>query len=147
MGMIEFDLRPDRRRLRQFAVAMVVAGALLAASVHWRGHLLFWAVDESAPVALSGLAIAAIYALLSALFLPRAVWPIYVVLTVVAVPIGTVLSYTLLALFFYLLLTPVGLYFRLRRRDLLDRRGDGNRESYWRRARGDRPVSDYFRQF
>lgn len=147
MRMIELDLHPSSSRLRQFGLAAAVVCGLLVASAWWRGHVLFWEVGAARDQVMTGLGIGAGIALLMAFLWPRGLWPLYVLLSLVAVPIGTVLSYTLLALFFYGLLTPVGLWFRLRHRDLLDRRGPGGRESYWHPARSDRDAKSYFRQF
>jgi hypothetical protein len=147
MRMIDLDLRPSRVRLRQFGWAGTVAFALLAMSAMLRGHVLFWELGEGARDAAVALASLSAGCLLLSFVWPRGLWPLYVLLTLVALPVGTVLSYTLLALFFYGLLTPVGLWFRLRRRDLLDRRGAGGRDSYWRAVRSDREAQSYFRQF
>ena len=71
---------------------------------------------------------------------------IYLCLTVVTKPIGMVLSFVLLAIFYFLLLTPVGLFFRLIGRDPLFRKFDSSSESYWIDRR-EASLKRYFRQF
>lgn len=62
-------------------------------------------------------------------------------------PIGWVVSHLILAVAFYLVITPVGLLIRLIGRDALERHFDPSATSYWRK-RGSAPEpSDYFRQF
>lgn len=146
MRMIDLDFRPDTRRLRQFAGAAVVAFALLGVLAHWRGHVLGIDLGSSAPTVAAVLWSAAGLSLLLAAAWPRGIWPLYVLLMLVAFPVGTVISYVVLLFIFYVLITPVGLWFRLRGRDLLARRG-GRVETTWRDARADRGPESYFRQF
>jgi hypothetical protein len=78
---------------------------------------------------------------------PRLLRPLYVALTVLAFPIGYVVSHIVLALLFFGLLTPFGLLFRVLGRDPLHRQFDEDLESYWV-PRGQRPKKEsYFRQF
>ena len=61
-------------------------------------------------------------------------------------PIGWVLSHLLLAVVFYLVVTPIGLLLRLFRYDALRRRFDRSAQSYWiERGSAPEPKS-YFRQ-
>jgi hypothetical protein len=62
-------------------------------------------------------------------------------------PIGWVISHVILAVIYYLVLTPIGLLLRAAGRDLLARRRDPTAESYWI-DRGAKPeVERYFRQY
>jgi len=47
------------------------------------------------------------------LSIPVVLYPVYVVLTAVSLPIGFVFSYFIMGIFYYLLITPIGLVFRL----------------------------------
>ena len=85
--------------------------------------------------------------LVQSLVFPRANWPIYVALTLMAFPIGFVVSYIIMGTLFYLLITPIGLGMRLFGRDPMMRRFEPERESYWVESRRDRDKESYFRQF
>ena len=62
-------------------------------------------------------------------------------------PIGWVISYTLLAAIYYLIVTPIGLFMRLLGRDPLQRQLDHTTESYWAPYIGAEKKSRYFQQF
>ncbi len=145
--MIDLNLRPDARTLRQFGW-IALAGFGLLALLAWRGLALFAAIPEGArgEVALVLAALAGASALFSLVF-PRANWPLYVGLTLVAFPIGFVLSYVILATLFYVVIAPIGLVMRLLGLDPLERRIQRDARSYWVDARPPRPRSSYFKQF
>ena len=72
---------------------------------------------------------------------------IYVGLSLVAYPIGLVVSHVLLAVLFFGLITPLGLLIRTLKKDSLHRERDATASSYWVAASPARPKSRYFRQF
>lgn len=146
MRMIDLDFRPDARRLRQFAAVAVLAFAVLGALARWRGHLLFFELGEASEPTSTVLWALSGVSLLLALLWPRGIWPLYVLLMLVALPIGTVISYAVLLFIFYGLITPLGLWFRWRGRDPLARRG-GPVDSTWVEPRGRSSAESYFRQF
>ena len=145
--MVAIDLRPSDKTLAQFGwIALVGFGVLaLLAFNQW---LVFAFVAESWRVglAVAFAAVGVLAALLSLVF-PRGNWPLYVGLTLLAFPIGFVLSYVIMGLLFYVMLAPLGIFFRLTGKDLLQRRFETDRESYWVDARPPRPKESYFRQF
>ncbi len=61
-------------------------------------------------------------------------------------PIGFVVSFILLAAFYFLLLTPVALVFRLIGRDALGRRFDAVAPSYWVPHKPSEDMRRYFHQ-
>ena len=73
--------------------------------------------------------------------------PLYVALTAISVPIGFVVSHTVMAIVFFGLLLPLGIAFRLMRRDLLSRTPDAARRSYWEPRPPRSDVRRYYRQF
>jgi len=78
---------------------------------------------------------------------PRLIRVIYVVLMAVTFPIGLVVSFTLLTAFYFLLLVPLGLIFRLTGRDVLGRKFDSTAESYWQQRNPPKNSEYYFHQF
>jgi hypothetical protein len=146
-GMIDLNLRPDARTLRQFGwIALVGFG--LVALLAWRGWLVFAALPEGArdEVALVFAALAGISALFSLVY-PKANLPIYLGLTIVAFPIGFVLSYVIMATLFYVIIAPIGFVMRLFGHDPMHRHFDRAAKTYWLDARPQRPTESYFRQF
>ncbi len=145
--MVELNLRPDARTLRQFGwIALVGFGVL--AWLCFRGSLVFAPLAEGTRGSLAALlaALAAISALFSLVW-PKANLPLYVGLTVVAFPIGFVLSYVIMATLFYLVIAPIGFVLRVFGMDPLDRRFLPAAKTYWVDARPERPRESYFKQF
>ena len=146
-GMIDIDLRPDRRKLRQFGFLALVGFGLLAL-LAWKE----WAVfsfglgDWRMPLTQIFSGLAGISLLFSLVF-PRANWLLYVGLTIVALPIGFVLSYVIMVTIFYLVIAPIGLVMRLFGKDPLNRHFQPAAGTYWVDTRPERPAEDYFKQF
>lgn len=125
--MISIDWNPTPRKLRQFAAASLVAGSVFAAFGCW-------------PIIGLLFAAAGLLGLLS----PRLVRPLFLGLSVVTAPIGWVVSNVLLALIFLLVITPLGLLFRLTGRRGLLRRPV---RSTWERHAPPASTSQYLRQY
>jgi hypothetical protein len=148
MALWAMEWRPSTRQLRTFGVVASVfaAGAglwiLLTGSVLGStfagsaGRLLAYAFWGASAVCLA-----------MALVVPKGLWPLYVALTAVTLPLGIVLSFVILSGLFYLLFTPVSLVFRLLGRDALQRKFDPQADSYWTPCETQTHKSGYFRQF
>ncbi|HZN41343.1 MAG TPA: hypothetical protein VFD82_21225 [Planctomycetota bacterium] len=148
---MKLNLDPDRRVMRQFAWASLVLFPAVAGFLSWQHDLprawvvtligigVLVAVVELVLVDLLG----SFGALLEKL-IPRALFQI---LSVVAFPIGFVLSHVLMAAIFFLVMTPIGLCFRLFSRDALGRKLEPNRTSYWRDRGPARDASSYFKLY
>jgi len=148
MSLIAINWKPDARQLRTFGAIGATACLVLASVAVQRQAALGIPLGPSAAVRVALVlrwAAAAIAAL--AVLMPRGLQPLYVALTAITMPIGIVVSYLIMALLFFGVITPVALVFRLIGRDALERRVDRARPSYWI-ART--PVSDpdrYFHQY
>ena len=75
-----------------------------------------------------------------------AVRHIFVTWSVIAFPIGWVVSRLALGLLFYGVFTPIGLLFRLIGRDALMRRRPTGQDTYWTTTGPPPSASSYFRQ-
>jgi len=138
MPLIEIDWNPGKRQLRVFGLSAVVASVVLAGLFVLVWHLaVVWAIVAL----LAGVAI-----LLCRRMSPRAARIIYIALSAVGLPIGFVVSLVLLSAFYFLLLTPLALLFRLIGRDSLHRRFDRGAESYWVPRRSTTSLDRYFHQ-
>ncbi len=122
---------PTTAQLRRFgALWTPIALVLVARAIHRPWILLAFGV---ASVAL-------------ALLRPRALRPVFIALAWLTAPIGWVVSRVLLAVVFYLVLTPLALL-RRRRGDPLGVRLDRQARTYWiDRPRTPRSAESYFRQ-
>ena len=99
MALMEVEWHPNGRQLRVFGISGLVASVVAALILHfiWAAAIL-WVVIVLA----AGMAI-----LLCSLISPAATRVLYVGLTLVAMPIGFVVSFLLLGAFYFLLLTPL----------------------------------------
>ena len=128
---------PTGRILRQFAVLWIVFWIGVAA---WQ-----YAGHRSVATSVACLA-AALTVGTAGLMNPRLLRPVYQGWMALAFPIGWTVSRLALAVVFYVVLTPIGLAFRLIGRDRLDRRPGSDRSSFWQRKPSS-GLRSYFRQF
>ncbi len=139
MSMIEINWNPTRKDLRIFGIAAIVASAVISLLLYiLKGIELQW--------------ISILIAIGSAIFLcsfisVKVTRMIYLGLSLVTLPIGWILSFILLAVFYYLIVTPIGLIFRLTGRDSLHRKFDSTAESYWIKRKSPDTLDRYFHQF
>ena len=146
-SMIQIDLRPDTRTLRQFGWIALVGFGLLAMLAANEWLIFSFGLGSWKQTVVAGLAVLAALAAFFSIVYPKANLPIYLGLTILAYPIGFVLSYVIMGTIFYLLLAPVGIFFRITGRDPMMRRFEPKTESYWVDSRPARPRESYFRQF
>jgi CHASE2 domain-containing sensor protein len=138
MSLVEIKWNPEKRELRQFGlIAVVVLGAAGIILRYVLGAAGVWAVLLGA----AGLCI-----FLITLVSARAGRIIYLGLTFAALPIGFVISVLLMAAFYFLVLTPVGLVFKLSGRDLLNRRFNPDAPTYWTPRQHTDDPERYFHQ-
>jgi hypothetical protein len=145
--MIEINLRPDEETLRQFGFIALVGFGFVAALAWFEWLVFAGGLGAARPLVAGGLAGLSLLSGLLSLVHPRANLPIYVGLTLLSYPIGFVLSYVIMGTLFFGVITPVGLIFRLMRRDALHRRMEPQAASYWLDPRPRRSRESYFKQF
>lgn len=145
--MIELNLNPPPKTLRTFGLIGVIGFALIGAMFFWQFGIGKLPSHDAARTTAYVLWALAAYCGVFAAIAPAAVKPIYVVLTIVTFPIGLVVSFLVMAVVYYLVLTPVGLVFKLIGRDSMTRRFDPSAETYWIERRRPESVRRYFRQF
>lgn len=146
--LIELDLSPDDAKLRQFGWIALVGFGLVAALAYTESLVFasFPLGENRVPVA-GALAGLGVLSALIGLVWPRGNWPIYVGLSLLAFPIGFVLSWVILGTLYFLIITPTGLVMRAIGHDPLQRRFEPDAETYWSDARPTRPRDSYFRQY
>ncbi|MFQ5697923.1 MAG: SxtJ family membrane protein [Myxococcota bacterium] len=146
-GAIEIRWHPGRRELRSFGFLALGAFGVLGALVLWRHSLLGVPLGSaSQTVATVCFALGFGSGLLS-IVAPRANRPLYLALVLATYPIGFVLSYVLMGLLFFGVITPIGLAMRMAGIDPLSRGRDPESRSYWDDHPKPRDRDRYFRQF
>lgn len=131
------QLKTSDRDLRKFG--LVVGGVLTALG------LFFWLRSKSAfPYFLwpgAGMVVAG-------MIFPRALRSVYIAWMSVAFVLGYVMAHIILTLFFFLVVTPIGLFARLTGKDFLSLKLDRSGKSYWiPREQKPKSPADYERQF
>jgi hypothetical protein len=137
MAVIKLNRNPPDRELRQFAVIFFLFFAVVAAIAYFRGS-----VNAAATALTIGVLTGAIGYMRVAF-----VRPIYLGWMYAAYPIGWVVSHVVLAIVFYLLVTPVGWLMRLVRYDPLERQFSASAKTYWSPIEARLDKTSYFRQF
>ena len=138
MSLTQMNANPTELELRQFRAGLAIFGLLLGGFWYWRG---LSAGGSGAIVgAAAGLALAM-------QVVPSWRRPIYIGWVRVATLIGTPISYIVVGIVYFGVITPIGLILRAARPSPLTKRFDPAAASYWiPRA----PLADrrrYFRQF
>lgn len=137
--MVQLDMNPSEGKLRQFGHIAPVMLLLIACMLRWRFDL-----------SMTGLAIlcsVGILIFILSKLSPKLVKPIYLALILVGFPIGWVISHLIMFLFYFGIITPLALFFRLLGRDALHRRWDPKCDSYWVEHPRNDSVERYFKQF
>ncbi|MHC4623208.1 MAG: SxtJ family membrane protein [Planctomycetota bacterium] len=138
MALLEINWRPGPKDLRSFGRIALIATALIALLLYFlKGLALQWTL----PIFLIGVII-----FLSTLVSLKLTRMFYLGLTLITAPIGLVISFLLMAAFYFLLLTPLGLFFRLIGRDPLRRKFDPGAKTYWVPHHSYSDPERYFRQ-
>jgi len=139
MALLKINWHPNRKELRSFGKVALIATVLIS--------LLLWGIKGlgfkwTLPISAVGLII-----FVASRISEKLTRIIYLGLTMLTMPIGLVVSFILLAAFYYMVITPIGLVFRLMRRDPLCRKFDNATDSYWLPRPSTRGLNRYFRQF
>ena len=137
MSLVTVNRHPSRRQLNQFGFI-------------WLGFLTLFGVVAwfkfSAPTVAAVLWSAAVVVPIVGWVVPSFMSLVFVGMSFAAWPIGIVVSHVVLALVYYLVVTPIGLAMRVVGYDPMSRRSSGS-ESRWIPRSGERPAESYFRQF
>jgi hypothetical protein len=137
MAVIKLNRNPPDRELRQFAVIFFLFFVVVAVIAYFRGS-----VNAAATALTIGVLAGAIGSMRVAF-----VRPIYLGWMYAAYPIGWVVSHTVLAVVFYLIVTPVGWVMRRLRYDPLERQFESSAKTYWAPIAARTDKTSYFRQF
>lgn len=137
MKWSDLPLKPTPRMLRQFSGAWLVAFAGLASHRAWLRH------DPGVALVLGAVALLGLIGFARPALMR---WP-FIAATVITFPIGWVISQLVLLLMFLLVITPVGLFMRLRGRDILQLKRPPGNVSLWKRRPERTEPGRYLKQF
>jgi predicted membrane protein len=139
MALIEVNWQPSSKDLRSFGTIAIIATVIIAALLYLiKGLSLAWCISIIA---------VGILIFISSRVSCKLTKGIYISLTLITLPIGMAVSFLLLGAFYYLVLTPIGLFFRLTGRDVLNRKFEPNTDSYWIKRSRKEDLKHYLRQF
>lgn len=136
MRWSDIQFNPSEKMLRQFAgLFLIIFGVLAVVEVQVRHRPELASVYAALALTIGPLG----------LLRPAFIRPLWVAWSVVAFPIGWVVSTVFLAALFYGLFTPIGVVFRIAGRDALALRRVDTR-TYWKARSSTRDARQYFRQ-
>ena len=139
MALLSINREPTMRLLRQFAgIWFPAACGVIGWAIHRRTGAWSWPLALWIPAAVLSVA---------GLVRPSVMKPIWIAWMTAVFPIGWAISHFVLAVTYYLVLTPIGVVLRMTGRDPMERRFDRQAASYWRRHQQITDPSRYFRQF
>jgi hypothetical protein len=115
-------IKVTRDSVRKFGILFSIIGVLLAGYLIYRGNAHWhWALVGS------------FFFLVTAFVGYPVLRPLYIGWMAFAFVLGWINTRLLLGVFFYLILTPIGLVLRLGGKDLLDQKIDRSARSYWKK--------------
>lgn len=139
MSIVEINRNPSPRQLRQFGFVWMGFLTLF-------GFLAWWRFE--APIVAWSLWVGAVVVPALGWIVPAVMRVVFLALSYAAWPIGYVVSHIVLAVVYYLVLTPIGLIARSVGYDPMERRFEADSETYWvPREETTSRAARYFRQF
>ena len=139
MSLIEIDWNPKNKQLQNFGKIALAASVIISLLLYLlKGVAIQWLLIV--------VAFGFLVFVISMISL-KLTKMIYLGMILLTLPIGFVVSFILLAVFYFLLLTPLGFFFRLIGRDPLCRKFDTDVKSYWLSRHPPKGPEQYFHQF
>ena len=139
MSVVQINTNPSRRQLNQFGFIWLGFIALF-------GVIAYFKFDS--PGVARGLWAAAVMVPILGWLVPAFMRLVWLGMSYLAWPIGFVVSHVVLAVVYYLVLTPIGLLTRLFGYDSMKKKFDREAASYWiERSVAASDAKRYFRQF
>ena len=125
-------------QLRWFGISLSSMIGILGLLTYWRWHWIEFAI-VSAVVAFA----------ISAIFygVPNSRRPIHRAFSIAVKPIQVIVTFALLGIVYYGVMTPIALFLRLRGHDALNRRHDCEGGSLWSKRDLEPPAERYFETY
>ncbi len=138
MSLVEINWNPQKKDLRKFGLIALVILGIASIFLHFAFKI---SISHSLIPATAGFCI-----FLISLASTKAVKIIYIGMTLAALPIGFTVSILLMGIFYFLILTPIAISFKIFGRDQLNRRFLPDSESYWSARQNSTDKQRYFHQ-
>ena len=122
--------RKSNQELRKFGIVMAIPLTIIAALLFWKGR----------PAAPYFLGLAVLF-LSSGMIAPRILAPVERIWMAFAGVLSVVMTFVILTLTYYIVITPMGLLLRLFGKDLLQLKFHADQKSYWIEVEPDGPCS------
>lgn len=135
MALLEINLQPSNRQLRQFGLLSLVLIPLIAWL--WTANLTVLAWATGAGLILCGLG----------LWRPTFLKPVFLSLIILTLPIGLVVGELAMLLIYFGLFLPMAIVFRIMGRDTLQRKPTPEKNTFWQPRPRPAGSRSYFRQF
>jgi hypothetical protein len=139
MSLVEINWNPEKGQLRMFGLTAIIVLGIVGIILRF-----VFGVAGIAAVFVAG---AGLCIFIVSLVSIKAARIIYLGLTFAALPVGFVISILLIAVFYFFILTPIGLVFKLIGRDALARKFRTDTTSYWTSHTQSSDPERYFHQF
>ncbi len=139
MSLVKINWNPNCKELRGFGKIALVAMLILSLLLYIiKGLAVKWTLIVFA---------VGVVIFIVSLISCKLTRLIYLGLTLASAPIGFAVSFIVLALFYFLLITPIAFVFRLAGRDGLNRRFEPDADTYWIKRHPPDSPDRYFHQF
>ncbi len=138
---MKISLKPNEKQLWQFGLFGGLIGFPVIAFVAAR----FWSAPSYVWIGILVLAGICLLGALTKMF--AVVRPVYVAMAAVGAVIGMIVAPILFALIYFLLITPVALWFKLRGRDSMARALDPDASTYWTTVEGAKAPGSYLKLY
>ena len=135
MALLEINLQPSDRQLRQFGMLSLVLMPFIVWL--WTASLTAFAWAFGVGLILCGLG----------LWRPVLLKPVFLGLIILTLPIGLVVGELAMLLIYFGLFLPMAIVFRMLGRDPLQRRLTPEKETFWQPRPRPAGSRSYFRQF
>lgn len=133
--LVEMNWSPSARQLRQFGCVCLFALPLLGRIWSGNSQIIVWLLIVGLGLAVTGF------------LMPKTLKPVFVGLMLIALPIGMVVTECLLLLIYFGLFLPIGLCFKIAKRDALKRSFEKSKKSYWEEKKMPKGATSYYRQW
>ena len=139
MKLVDINFSPSKEELLSFGKTMIIGFSIFA--------LIAYFIFGAPKVAIGFVVFGFFSFVLS--FFGKAALAVYLPWMGFAFIMGTIVSNAILALIYFVLITPIGLFFKLTGRDVLNRKFKPGVSTYWSDAqdRDGHSVEDYEKQF
>lgn len=134
MALVDVNWAPNHRQLRQFGWLCMVVLPLLGWFWGAGLQLIGWLTATGLLLAIAGQVA------------PSVLRPLFLLLSIITLPIGLVVGELAMLVVYFGVFLPIGLCFRLSKRDALQRSVRVETASYWQQKQLPDSVSQYYRQ-